>query len=312
MHSPDRRQTLRRQILRGERRTCRWRGPRGSCGDRKETGLTGKRARNCSADQRVHPSPSPRRRARQLLPQPRSVHIVDSWRTAMSVASIPQTQSVLGNSRFRSDRQLGFRRLGRGDVRRRGFILGKLQRPGRSILAAYNLEEISPSELSTLTQQLQQAGALSPSRLCRPDSAPFATRLERHSTGRARRSARLFEQQAVDPEEAVEYRGAEEPQRRGGRKHRRLSGPNHQATVARAKALYDPRADRGRTGRRHGVKNGVHASSLAVFQASAPFTSQYCPRLAGSRRSGRVMLFLALPTAISYSSCPQGGRIIRR
>jgi len=80
----------------------------------------------------------------------------------MSVASIPQSQSVLGSvgSLLSSSSSPGAPTGATPDAMGSPSTSSSAQ--VRSILAAYNLEEISPSELSTLTQQLQQAGALSP------------------------------------------------------------------------------------------------------------------------------------------------------
>jgi len=80
----------------------------------------------------------------------------------MSVASIPQTQSVLGSigSLATSSSASGASTGAMPEATGSSSTSSSAQ--VRSILAAYNLEEISPSELSTLTQQLQQAGALSP------------------------------------------------------------------------------------------------------------------------------------------------------
>ncbi len=78
----------------------------------------------------------------------------------MSVASIPQ--SVLGSlgSIASSSAISGASATAAPDGS--SSSLNNTSAQVHSILAAYNLEEISPSELSTMTQQLQQAGALSP------------------------------------------------------------------------------------------------------------------------------------------------------
>ena len=78
----------------------------------------------------------------------------------MSVASIPQ--SVLANlgSVATNNAVSGAPAATTSDASSPSSASASAQ--VRSILAAYNLEEISPSELSTMTQQLQQAGALSP------------------------------------------------------------------------------------------------------------------------------------------------------
>jgi hypothetical protein len=80
----------------------------------------------------------------------------------MSVASIPQTQSVLGTLGSAATNSLASSTPAAATSDAAGSSSASSSAQVRSILAAYNLEEISPSELSTLTQQLQQAGALSP------------------------------------------------------------------------------------------------------------------------------------------------------
>jgi hypothetical protein len=79
---------------------------------------------------------------------------------AMSVASIPQ--SVLANLGSVATTSVASGAPAGATSDAGSPTSANASAQVRSILAAYNLEEISPSELSTMTQQLQQAGALSP------------------------------------------------------------------------------------------------------------------------------------------------------